>query len=150
MAQRILVTFGGSDNQNLTCKVVRALNPADLNGAQVSVIVGSTNPDLERIRNELMGSTLDFHLLSAVDDMATLMASADIAISAAGSTCWELAFMGLPSLVLPLSGNQVPIAEKVDREGAAVRLDVQEMDPGSAVSSQIAHLMVPMSPFNDD
>jgi len=32
--------------------------------------------------------------------MPELMAWADFAVSAGGSTCWELAFMGLPALVL--------------------------------------------------
>jgi RimJ/RimL family protein N-acetyltransferase len=39
------------------------------------------------------------------------MAWADLAITAAGSTCWELAFMGLPNLVFILADNQVEIAE---------------------------------------
>ena len=122
MARQILVTFGGSDEQNVTYKAVRALKQADLNGTDVSVIVGSANPDLEVIRNELMSSPFKSQLLNSVNDMATLMASADIAISASGSTCWELAYMGLPSLVLPLTDNQVPIANELGRRGIVVNL----------------------------
>jgi UDP-2,4-diacetamido-2,4,6-trideoxy-beta-L-altropyranose hydrolase len=141
VVRRILVTFGGGNDRSMTCKVIRALKQADLNGAEVTVIAGPTSPHLEVIRKELMGSTLKFHLLSAVDDMATLMASADIAISAAGSTCWELAFMGLPSLVLPLADNQVPIAEELNRKGVAIRLDAQKMDSASEITSRIIHLI---------
>ena len=45
--------------------------------------------------------------------MPALMAWADIAIAASGSTSWELAFMGLPSLVISLADNQIAIAEKL-------------------------------------
>jgi RimJ/RimL family protein N-acetyltransferase len=41
--------------------------------------------------------------------MPELMAWADIAISAGGSTCWELLFMGVPSIVIPIAKNQDPI-----------------------------------------
>jgi spore coat polysaccharide biosynthesis predicted glycosyltransferase SpsG len=42
--------------------------------------------------------------------MPKLMAWADTAVSAGGSTCWELAFMGVPFLVLILAENQEGIA----------------------------------------
>jgi UDP-2,4-diacetamido-2,4,6-trideoxy-beta-L-altropyranose hydrolase len=141
MARRIMVTFGGSDDQNVTCKVIRALKRAHLDGTEVGVIVGLTNPHLGVIREELGDSTLKIQHLSAVNDMATLMASADIAISAAGSTCWELAFMGLPSFVLPLADNQVAIAEELDSKGISIRLDTQELDSNSEAVSRITHLM---------
>jgi spore coat polysaccharide biosynthesis predicted glycosyltransferase SpsG len=54
--------------------------------------------------------------------MPELMAWADLAISAGGSTCWELAFMGLPFLVTILAKNQKAVAEGLEEVGAAVNL----------------------------
>jgi RimJ/RimL family protein N-acetyltransferase len=54
--------------------------------------------------------------------MAELMAWADMAISAAGSTCWELAFMGVPIMALILADNQKAVAEGISKEGFAVNL----------------------------
>jgi RimJ/RimL family protein N-acetyltransferase len=45
--------------------------------------------------------------------MPELMAWADIAISAGGSTCWEIAFMGLPSLIITTADNQADIAKEL-------------------------------------
>ena len=42
--------------------------------------------------------------------MPALMAWADVAISASGSTCWEMAFMGLPALNVATADNQLDIA----------------------------------------
>ena len=52
-------------------------------------------------------------------NMPELMARADVAVSAGGSTCWEVAFMGLPFLIVVLAENQEHIAkelEKCDKE----------------------------------
>ena len=72
-------------------------------------------------------------VISAVDDMAALMSWADMAVSAAGSTCWELAFMGLPSLLLVLSPDQTEIARGMERAQAAIRLgqDGSDIMPGA-------------------
>ena len=48
------------------------------------------------------------------------MAWADVAVAAAGSTVWELAFMGLPSLLLKVAENQRPVAERMHTAGAAL------------------------------
>jgi RimJ/RimL family protein N-acetyltransferase len=52
--------------------------------------------------------------------MPELMASADVAISAAGSTCWELCFLGVPSLIIDIAPNQTPIARALDSGGYAI------------------------------
>ena len=41
-----------------------------------------------------------------VDNMAELMAKADLAIGAGGSTTWERACLGLPAIVFILAKNQ--------------------------------------------
>lgn len=48
--------------------------------------------------------------------MHELMAWADIAIAAGGSTNWELAFMGLPSLVITIADNQKASTIKLDEQ----------------------------------
>ena len=50
--------------------------------------------------------------------MAQLMAWADVAVSAGGSTCWELAFMGLPAVAIVCADNQQAVAESLHQAGA--------------------------------
>ncbi len=54
----------------------------------------------------------------SVDDMADLMARADLAIGAAGGTSWERCCLGLPSLIVITADNQGKIAHGLERAGA--------------------------------
>jgi spore coat polysaccharide biosynthesis predicted glycosyltransferase SpsG len=54
--------------------------------------------------------------------MAQALAGADLAISGAGGTALELAYLGVPSLLLELSEDQRPIASTLAQAGAAVNL----------------------------
>jgi UDP-2,4-diacetamido-2,4,6-trideoxy-beta-L-altropyranose hydrolase len=47
---------------------------------------------------------------------------ADIAVSGAGSTCWELAYMGLPFVVIALSPDQRGIAQALSESEVAISL----------------------------
>ena len=48
---------------------------------------------------------------------------ADVAVSAAGTTCWEMCLLGLPAILIGLAPNQRPVAQELDRRGVAVYLD---------------------------
>ena len=61
-------------------------------------------------------------LIVNTTDMPKLMAWADIAVVAGGSTSWELAFMGLPSLVFTFAENQKEIALAIENTGLGVNL----------------------------
>jgi UDP-2,4-diacetamido-2,4,6-trideoxy-beta-L-altropyranose hydrolase len=93
-----------------------------LPGLEVSVVAGATNPNREEIEKEMAPLPPAFRLLTAVEDMPRWMAWADMAISAGGSTVWEMAFMGLPNLVLVLADNQFPIAGRLGQEGISGNL----------------------------
>jgi len=121
-AAGILVTLGGGDPDNVTRKVLQALNRADLEPLEATVIVGGANPHLEELSNEISKFRHSVRLSRDVSNMPELMARADAAITAGGTTCWEMAFMGLPGLVVILADNQRPVAEKLAELGAAVNL----------------------------
>jgi UDP-2,4-diacetamido-2,4,6-trideoxy-beta-L-altropyranose hydrolase len=119
VAHKVLVTMGGSDPDNATLKAIQALQAP---GLEAKIVVGPANPNLETLRRAVRDSGDRAQLLTTVDDMPGLMAWADLAVAAGGSTCWELAFMGVPSVVLVLAENQQAIAEELDRIGVALNL----------------------------
>jgi UDP-2,4-diacetamido-2,4,6-trideoxy-beta-L-altropyranose hydrolase len=120
IARKILVTLGGSDPDNVTLKVIQALQQVQIDDLQVVAVVGASNPHFEALLKAVESSQHSIRLERNVTNMPKLMAWADIAISGGGSTCWELAFMGLPSLTLILAKNQQVIAEKLDAIGLAI------------------------------
>jgi UDP-2,4-diacetamido-2,4,6-trideoxy-beta-L-altropyranose hydrolase len=133
LADRVLVTFGGSDPTNVTTEIVRALGDLTRRPLQVRVVAGSENAHVEALDETVRGEA-GFQLLVGVADMAELMAWSDVAVSAAGSTCWELARMGVPSVVVPLAENQVPIAGAMAAEGVAIH-ERWEDGPDAIVAS---------------
>lgn len=52
--------------------------------------------------------------------MAAAMSGAGMAVSASGSTVWELCCVGVPSVVWPIADNQRGIGDALDRSGAAL------------------------------
>jgi RimJ/RimL family protein N-acetyltransferase len=61
-------------------------------------------------------------LVQDVTNMPELMAWADVAIAAGGSTNWELALLGVPTIILVLAENQRPIAEHLQEQDIAINL----------------------------
>ena len=121
-ATKLLVTLGGSDPDNVTAAVLRALHGADLAGAQVRVIAGGSNRYVAELRTEAARSSFAMEVRENVSDMPAQMEWADLAISGSGSTCWETAYLGLPAIVVVLSSDQKKIAEELERRGIAVSL----------------------------
>jgi len=130
---RVLVTLGGADPDNVTLKVINALNSVDGADLEANIIVGPENTNTESLEKSLASSPFTIDLSPNVSNMPELMAWADVAISAAGSTCWELAFMRLPFVAIILAKNQEMIAIELDKAGAGMnagwhnRLTSQDM-----------------------
>jgi len=122
VARKVLVTMGGSDPDNVTLKVIQALQQVDMDGLEAIVVVGGSNPHYEELQSAVQDLRFPIRLESNVTNMPELMAWADVAISGGGSTSWELAFMGVPALVTILASNQYPIAESLNAIGCAVNL----------------------------
>lgn len=119
-AKKIMVTFGGSDPDNVTLKVIKALNSLGDPTLEVKIVAGPANTNISSLEKEIHHSPFAIHLLSSPSNMPELMTWADIAISAGGSTCWELAFMGLPNIITVIADNQRGIAEELGNEGAVI------------------------------
>ncbi len=122
VARKILVTLGGSDPDNVTLKAIQALERVNVRDLEVVAIVGGSNPHYDQLQQIVEKSQLSLSLKQNVTNMPELMAWADLAIAAGGSTNWELAFMGLPSLIIVLAENQRAIAEKLNYLNAAINL----------------------------
>lgn len=139
MAGRILVTLGGSDPQNATLEVIRALNLSHTPDMEVRIVLGPSNMHEASLVEAVHGSRFTVH--RSVENMPELMAWADLAVSAGGSTCWELAYLGLPCLVLVLTENQRGIAEGLDEFGTVVNLGRHQDLDAEYISEQLSKVI---------
>jgi len=112
--QRIFISFGGADRDNLTGRVLAAFLGLNRPDIDVDVVISDSSPYASEIQ-ALGAGHANIHLHGNLPTLAPLMARADLAIGAAGITSWERLCLGLPALVVTLAENQRPIAEELQR-----------------------------------
>ena len=115
---RVVVTFGGSDPVGATVRTLR-LAPA-ARKLELVVIAGPGFRDDAALAEAAKlaveaGHTVDIH--RAPPDPGALFVSADAAITAAGGTLGELAFLGCPALAYAIVADQLVPAELQARAG---------------------------------
>ena len=91
---RVLVFFGGVDRDNLSGRALEALMDPALSDLAVDVVLGQ-NPHRHSVEELVAIANTTLH--GPLPSLAGLMARADLAIGAGGSTTWERACLRLPS-----------------------------------------------------
>jgi len=142
---RVLVFFGSTDPQNMTGKVLEALDSPDFSDWAIDVVVGATNPHRATIKRQVT-QNLNAVLHYPRPHLADLMAQADLAIGAGGATTWERLCLGLPALVVSIADNQIAPCQFLQKQGLirylgmADTLQVEEL--------QIAIKLLLQNPLN--
>jgi UDP-2,4-diacetamido-2,4,6-trideoxy-beta-L-altropyranose hydrolase len=119
--RRVLVTMGGSDPANVTSRVMEALTLVGIDELEAIVVVGGSNPHAKSIHFGDRASQ-KISVRRDVTNMAELMAWADVAVSSAGTTSWELCLLQLPSLLIDVAENQSALARELGRLRCAIHL----------------------------
>ncbi len=120
VARNILVTLGGGDPENVTLRVIEGLKRMDIRNLEVVVVVGAAYPHHAELEAATRSAPFSIRLEPNVSDMPALMAWADIGVSGGGGTCWELAYLGLPSFAIALAKNQAPTVRALDESGISL------------------------------
>lgn len=117
-----LVLTGGADPENLAGALLAALaghRPKDAAGLHWHFVVGALNPHLPELQAAAVAlDSVTLH--QNVQEMAALMQRCDVALSAAGSTLYELAATGTPTVTYTLADNQLPGATAFAARGLMV------------------------------
>ena len=120
--KRIMIFFGGSDPTNETTRALEALRMLNRPDIAVDLVVGSANPNKEKI-NELCAAMTNVTYYCQISNMAKLMADADLFIGSGGSTTWEKCCLGLPSLIISTAMNQDAIAVGCDQAEIGIHIN---------------------------
>lgn len=115
---RILLTFGGGDDQGAIVQVVSALGREA--EARFIVVSGRYNPSNDRLLAWARDEVADFVTL-CIDppDVARVFASCDLAIMGGGTSTYEAAACGLPMLIVAMADNQLRQGQGWEDLGAA-------------------------------
>lgn len=109
--ENVLITTGGSDKYNLAGQILEAVAVQEETKAlHYHVVSGAFNPHYDWLAG-MAEQNPNIHLYRNVQDMAALMRKCDIAITAGGSTMYELSAVGVPILCFSFVDNQEQIVE---------------------------------------
>ena len=101
VAGKVFVAMGGSDFLKLTSPIVDGLKDLDI---EIYVAIGPTNGQRQQIE-ETVKSIPRARVIHQADYI-TELASSSLAILAAGSSLWEAAALGVPTIGLIVANNQ--------------------------------------------
>ena len=103
----ILITTGGGDRDNIAGEILRELWEHSLSGKAIRyhLVVGRFNPNLAKLE-QYASEHSDVILHCDVRDMAGLMSSCQLAVTAGGTTIYELAVLGVPFVCFSYAENQ--------------------------------------------
>jgi RimJ/RimL family protein N-acetyltransferase len=137
--KNILVFFGGVDLPNVSARVVEAIRDMELTQIHVNVVIGATNPHRKDMES-LCRSVANVQLHIQVNNMAQLMADADLCVGAGGTASWERCCLGLPALALPIAENQQQLLHDAALAGYVYSPELPEYT-ASAIAVHIEALL---------
>lgn len=113
----VLITVGGSDNSQLTIDIINEISFCDL---KFNVVIGSAfTEELVRKLEDISKKYKNINLCRNAN-MSLLMNDSDIAISACGSTLYELSAIGVPTIGITLAENQLALAQTMESKGLII------------------------------
>jgi UDP-2,4-diacetamido-2,4,6-trideoxy-beta-L-altropyranose hydrolase len=136
---RVLVSLGLTDVGGITGQVAARLQPR-LRDARLTLVLGSGAPSLEPMRR-LAERDPRVDVVVDTADMARLVAEADLVVGAGGSSTWERAVLGAPTLLVVLADNQDSAARALESQGAVERADARAPDFEAALDRAFTGLL---------
>ena len=107
--QKILISLGGGDQIEDLEAVYLSIREFLRPEMKLSVVLGGmSGPD---VLNRLSSCPCPLDILKHSKDMPGLFLSMDFVITAGGSTCWELCYLGVPFAVVSIAENQKHVAQ---------------------------------------
>ncbi len=135
---RVLVAFGGVDPLNGTGLALEMLK--DFHNVSVDVVLGSRAPYIEQVKQLAASLGPRVSVWTDVADMASMMMRADISIGAPGTSTWERACVGLPTILVGIAENQRENAAIVEQIGAGICAGFLTTDDRARVGAKLKDL----------
>lgn len=140
--KKILVTLGGMNYRNLALQVLETLTEIIEDNIEMIVVFGPLNKIDEEFQSKINEEfKYNFRFVFSPENMSDLYLESDIAISAGGSSCYELAYFGIPNIIITIAENQLNIAKELDKKNVSVYLGRKENFSSKKLSESILELI---------
>ncbi len=120
--KNILIFFGGIDQDNFTSIAIEVLKDEVFSNISVDIVIGKNCPNKENIK-KIIRNRQKSNLHIEIPSLNKLVFNADLAIGGCGTHSWERVTLGLPSIVIPIAENQLPISNFMLQNSAAIIID---------------------------
>lgn len=116
--KRLLVLSGGTDPYNFLWKLSEVIMESRLYEIleEIDIICGRYYKRYVELTGKLAGKR-KFRIYKAVEDIEKYMQSADVAVTSAGVTSYELCAVGVPAITYVMADNQQKNAESFYKDG---------------------------------
>jgi UDP-2,4-diacetamido-2,4,6-trideoxy-beta-L-altropyranose hydrolase len=123
--KNILITLGGTDQDNFLLTILQSLESV-IKNIKLLVIIGPFNPHISTLQAYKKKTDAQVTLIKSPKNMADFYLQSDLAISAGGTSCYELAYYGIPNLIIAVADNQLFTASEFDRQHIGLYLGTKQ------------------------
>lgn len=119
----ILITFGATDPFNLTKKTCLVLEKK-MPTYNFNIIIGPKFKE-KKFYKQLCEIIKNFNYIENPDNFYELMVKSDISFSAGGGTLFELMYIGVPTIIIPNTDDNLNLAKTVAKKKMAIFIETQ-------------------------
>jgi len=120
--KNIVITMGGSDSNKITLQVLRALNKVKVDGL-ITIILGGMSEISDQDIRDCSRNIMDNILIKRdVSDVSGIFYENGIAFTNSGLTKYELAAIGVPTIILSNTEQQSKYSDLFSLEGTSIHL----------------------------
>lgn len=112
----IFITSGGTDPYHFILKLIKKMEETGFDYISKKIVVGHFYSDIEELK-KLAKDNNSLEIYQNISNMADVITECDIAISAGGTTLYELAACGIPTVAFSMADNQLPGVKAFDELG---------------------------------
>lgn len=117
--ENVLITTGGTDEDNITGRILDSVLQATDESVRIHLVMGTLYRNKKWLE-EKADRIKRVVLYEKVLQMADLMKECDLALSAAGTTLYELCAVGVPTICFTIAENQLSCAKGFAASGAVI------------------------------
>lgn len=123
----ILITFGASDKNNITPRVLNLINEyyiqnRDMTKPILTVVIGPSYSKINEIMIIIKALDLQVRVIFNTSDLSEVMKGSELAITSIGGTIYELLSARVPSIGILQSENQEGVATYLHENGCIYNL----------------------------
>lgn len=120
---RVLAVLGGTDPTAAAPAVAGSL--AGVRGIAITMVAAPAH--LDAVRDALADASAA-EVIAVTPELPALLAEADVVVSAAGTSAWDVGALGAPAVLIGVVDNQRASLAAIAREGIALTIDASR-DP---------------------